>query len=120
MTLFQARSIVSLVACYDQVKDEVTQAFNLLASAKQKLEKFDIYNQVIPDRCCDFAMDGLPEKAIRMIRGNTWRFIIAKSNMREWLTRKRTLELDEMLGSDRLPEITVQSITEFFWIWSSD
>lgn len=104
--------INNMILQYETAKKEVTQAFNLLVSAKNRMGIFGTYyNHLWKSRISDYDLEKKIENCHRTIKENAWRGIVDKTKIRELLSEKSSKELDKQLENvDELPELSVESV----------
>ena len=110
-----------LVKTYNEALRDLETAFSLIGNVKVKLlNTLGKYRDNIFDghrlSDYDFAGNGPIELSQRVIKNNTWRFIIDKSGLKTLLSIKRAEELDRQLSLDNakdLPEVTEENIFTF-------
>ena len=111
--LIPHQSVVGIVATYQQTQKEITTAFGLLDQAKKRLNQTGIIDQVLKTDVRDFDLPGECQNTLTILKQSTWRFIIDKCNVREYLSSSRALELELQLREDQLPEIEIETVGEF-------
>ena len=111
--LIPHQSVVGIVATYQQAQKEITKAFGLLDKAKKRLKLTGIEDNVLEINARDYDLHRKCQDTITMLRQNTWRFIIGKCNIKEYLSRRRSQEIESQLRDDQLPEIEIETVREF-------
>ena len=81
--------------------------------AKKRLKLTGIENKVLGPNIGDYDLHRKCQDTITMLRQNTWRFIIGKCNIKEYLSSSRSLEIESQLRDDQLPEIEIETVREF-------
>jgi len=77
------------------------------------LNQTGIIDQVLKTDVRDFDLPGECQNTLTILKQSTWRFIIDKCNVREYLSSSRALELELQLREDQLPEIEIETVGEF-------
>ena len=111
--LIPYQSVVGILATYQPTQKEITTAFGLLDQAKKRLNQTGIIDQVLKTDVRDFDLPGECQNTLTILKQSTWRFIIDKCNIKEYLSSSRALELDFQLREDQLPEIEIETVREF-------
>jgi len=106
-------SVAGIVATYQQAQKEITKAFGLLDQAKKRLKLTGIEDNVLEINARDYDLHRKCQDTITMLRQHTWRFIIGKCNIKEYLSSSRSLEIESQLRDDQLPEIEIETVREF-------
>jgi len=103
-----------MVNQYTIAVSEMTKAYGLLSQARARLSSVvgPYHDDVIPHRpssdpaaCCD--------EALKAVHRNMWRGIVKKTEIKKILSEKRATELDKLLEDGKLPEITLDTVTQF-------
>lgn len=69
--------------------------------------------RIVPSRYQDGADFTRPEQAIKRLRHNVWDRIVELLELRKWLSVAKWDELNRLIDSDEMPEITHDSVGQF-------
>lgn len=110
-------STIDMAEQYQRVRDNVSQAIELLAESKSILKTTfgDYRDSVLPTRFTDYtlASPDCLQDVLDGITRNAWRGVVDKSEIRKILSEARHKELGELLDTGTLPEFTAENMIGF-------
>jgi len=117
--LIEHQTVTAIVENVEQAKLEVKQAFELLNTAKGRLNatlgdgKHGYYHSIVPNKnhYGDSVFEGKAvADSMDLITQNAWRYILAQTGLNHFMTEKRKRELHEQIEKNELPPLTVENL----------
>jgi hypothetical protein len=101
------QTIAMMVEDYNAAKQEITQAFRLLESAKDRLKM--TFGTVYINDIRSYGEDSLADH-MKHLRQQAWQYVITQTGIKEWCSVRQAEELDKQIKNDDLPELTVDTL----------
>lgn len=108
-------SVVALIAEVRAAQAEVSQAFDLLLSARKRLSltlgshRDQLWNGDL--RC--YSLEREAKNTAALIERNAWSAVVDRLQVREIVSVKKREELDRQLNDGELPQLTEQNVKAF-------
>lgn len=113
--LIEHQTITMIVDNVEQAKAEIKQAFDILRTAKKRLDAvIGPGGQQILGYQNYYGDSAFEERSLgdseRRITQNAWRYILAQTGLNHYMTAKRQEELHKQIEGNELPPLTVENI----------
>jgi len=115
--LIEHQTVAAICENVEAAKLEVKQAFETLRQAKNRLKatlgESGYYHDILPSshHYGDSVFDERSEKeTYDNITRNAWKYVMAQTGLRHYMTEKRQKELDEQIQKNDLPPLTAENI----------
>lgn len=114
-TIMKRESVIAMLAEVNEAKKEVSQAFGLLFSAKERLRHAlgDRHNGLWSYKITDYNLQDEAADSIRYIDRNAWKSVVDRLQVREVVSVKKGEELDRQLQDGELPPLTETNVLSF-------
>jgi hypothetical protein len=111
--IMERQTIASMCLAYQDIKHDLTEAFNLLDKAEKR-------------GTVAFERSGMPwlkadlEECLKGVTRQAWYYIIRQTHILEMCSIKQAKEIEEQMEHNELPEITEESVWAFIQARQSD
>lgn len=114
--LIEYQKLTSIIKNYEKVQADVKEGFELLATAKERLEALfgDYHDNIIRERISDRDLRGAAEDSAKFIRRQAWEYLIDQLQLRTIMSDAAKKHLGKQIEENRLPEITFSNVNETF------
>lgn len=106
----------AMIENYQLAQENIQQAFELLQKAKSRLSATfgGNYDRVLPHHLNEYDLDQAAKDSTDIIRRNSWKAIIAKTEFKGLLSKTRCVELEKQLNNEKLPELDTVTLADMF------
>lgn len=113
-TLIEHQTVTAIVDNVTQALADIDAGFRLLLAARQRLEGTlgdgIAYHHLWDQSIYDYDLDAQSEKSRKHVIKNAWKYVIKKTELRSYMTEKRSKELDAQIENNELPSLTAENI----------
>jgi hypothetical protein len=113
--LIQHQRLTAIISQYESAQREVRRAFDLMISAKHRLESVfgdghNYYHHIFDGQINDFALGDDAKRAEQRIRRNGWSYIAKLTELHRYMSVATAKKFGEQIEKGDLPELTEKNV----------
>lgn len=110
------QKVTTIVENVEQARQDIKQAFDLLAGAKERLARVlgdgvsMYYGALWPYQISDLRLRDTAQEVDTFVTRNAWRYILQQTGVTHYMTKARTDELHAQLEKGAFPALTTPNV----------
>jgi hypothetical protein len=114
--LIEHQKLSAIVENYEQTQAEIRQGFDLLATAKERLEALlgEYHDDIFPERISDRHLRETAVECANFVRRNAWKYLLDHMQVWSIMSDSAKNHLMSQLRDNKMPEITHENVLGTF------